>query len=111
MKKLSFALALAALLVAGPAIAAQPSSVRQSHSSVGSATPGNGGKGSMTNTVMETSVTNSNIITSGQGSETNISTIDNKGNMTNTVMETTIKDSNVISTGGGKTTIGKISNQ
>ncbi len=106
MKKLTFAFALAALLVAGPAIAAQPISVKSQTAQ------GTGGKGSMTNTIMETSVTDSNIVTAGQGSETNISTIENKGgSMTNTIMETKIDNSNVISAGGGKTNIGKISNQ
>lgn len=106
MKKLSFALVLVALFVAGQAFAAQPVSVKSQTAQ------GSGGKGSMTNTIMETSVKDSNIVTSGQGSETNISTIENNGgSMTNTIMETKIDNSNVISTGGGKTNIGKISNQ
>lgn len=107
MKKLSFALALAALLVAGQAFAAEPASVSVKSQSA----TGTGGKGTMTNTIMETKVTDSNIVTSGPGSETNISTIDNKGSMTNTIMETEVKNSNVISTGGGKTSIGTIKNQ
>jgi len=109
MKKLSFALALTVALIAGQAYAAQPISV----SSKSQVAVGSGGKGSMTNTIMETKVKESTVITSGRGAETNISRIDNKGgSMTNTIMETEVNRSTIITSGdGAETNIGRINNQ
>jgi len=104
MKAILASLVISAMF-AGSAFAVQSSSISME------ASGNRGGKGNMTNTVVDTNIKDSNIITAGPGSETNISTIDNKGNMTNTIIETDITDSNVISTGGGKTNIGTIKNQ
>ena len=104
MKKLSLALAIAVALIAGQAHAAKK---------IEMIAPNNTNKSTMTNTINETTVKDSTIVTAGKNAETNVGVIDNKGGtMTNTVNETTVKNSTVVTAGeGAKTNIGRISNQ
>ena len=104
MKKLSLAIAIAVALIAGQAHAAKQITMTA---------PNNTNKSTMTNTINETTVKDSTIVTAGKNAETNVGVIDNKGGtMTNTVNETTVKNSTGVTAGdGAKTNIGRISNQ